>query len=84
MFDGIVEAKVFHCAKDFSLIAKIIIKTNIENIYTSQPYDFVFKMRSVYCLSDILYIAFYYMCFYILSALILTYVYLIFCGSELY
>lgn len=37
MFDGAVEAKVCHFAKDFSLIAKIIIKTNIENTYTSQP-----------------------------------------------
>lgn len=43
MFDVIVEAKVFHFAKDFSLIAKIIIKTNIENIYTSQPYGPVLR-----------------------------------------
>lgn len=43
MFDMIVEARVFDFANDFSLIAKIIIKTNIENICTSQLYGPVLR-----------------------------------------
>lgn len=56
MFDVIVEAKVFHFAKDFSLIAKIIIKTNIENIYTSQPYGPVLRWGAfIALLTDFIY-----------------------------
>lgn len=68
----------FYFAKEFSLIAKIIIKTLIyENIYTSQPYNSVFKIGRIYCSVD----RFYYMYILYFEWLNLTQV---FCGSELY
>lgn len=80
----IIETKNFHLPEEFSLIAKIIIKTLInENIYTSQHFDFAFKVKRIYYSIDRFYV---WLSVYVLlyfEWLDLTHVYLIFCGKEL-